>query len=284
MELGFGGDVARYYARFRRGYPPEVFEALDETFALTPQDTVLDLGCGTGQLTVPLARRVRAVIGMDPEPDMLRMAREAAPAAGGTDVTWVLGADADVPALGALLGEHRLAATVIGQALHWMQHEDLFAALLPLIRPGGGVAVLANGTPAWLQDSDWSRALRGFLEEHFGTELKDSCGTARKDRERYAPALEAAGFTDVRHRVVSYTEEVTCEELVGGIYSALPERQLPAPADRPAFAQRVRQALPHRETFTERVDVSVLTGRKTGEATGRPTGKLPGRAAPTGSP
>lgn len=264
MGLGFGGDVAMYYAEFRRGYPPVVLEALEGTFTLTPEDTVLDLGCGTGQLAVPLARRVRAVIGMDPEPDMLRMARKAASSDGATNVTWVLGADTDVPALGALLGEGRLAMTVVGQALHWMQYDALFAALFPRIRRGGGVAVLANGAPAWLQDSDWSRALRGFLEEYFGTKLKDSCGTARKDRERYALALEAAGFTDVRHSSVSYTEEVTWEELVGGIYSAVPEQQLPAPADRPAFAQRIRRALPHRDSFTEHVEVSVLTGNVPG--------------------
>ncbi|QPP08060.1 class I SAM-dependent methyltransferase [Streptomyces bathyalis] len=272
MELGFGGDVARYYAEFRRGYPPQVFEALGRSFALSPEETVLDLGCGTGQLTVPLARRVRAVIGMDPEPDMLREARKTARTGGVTNVTWVLGADTDVPALGELLGERHLAMTVIGQALHWMRYDDLFAALRPLIRPGGGVAVLANGTPAWLQDSDWSRALRGCLGEYFGTELKDSCGTARKDRERYAPALEAAGFTEVRHSAVSYTEEVTCEELIGGIYSAVPEQQLPAPADRPAFAERILRALPRRDSFTEHVEVSVLTG------------KVPGGTAPRDRP
>lgn len=265
MSLEFGGDVARYYAEFRRGYPDEVLEALRETFALTSQDTALDLGCGTGQLAVPLAARVGHVVAMDPEPDMLRFAREAAARHGVHNATWVLGADTDVPSLGALLrtplGGRPLAAAVIGQALHWMRHDVLFAELSQLLRPGGGVAVLANGAPAWLQDSEWSRALRGFLEKHFGTRLKDSCGTARHDRERYAQALEAAGFVDVRHTEVSHAAELTLDELVGGIYSAVPERQLPARADRPAFAEQVRQALPPAETFTEHVRVSMLTGR-----------------------
>jgi ubiquinone/menaquinone biosynthesis C-methylase UbiE len=261
MGLGFGGDVAKYYAEFRRGYPAEVLEVLAGTFTLTKDDTVLDLGCGTGQLAVPLAPRIRGVIGMDPEPDMLRLARESAVRHGVTNVTWVLGADTDVPALRALLGDRSLAMTVIGQALHWMRHDLLFAGLPRLIRPGGGVAVLANGTPAWLQDSDWSRALRGCLEEYFGIELKDSCGTAQQDRERYARALEAAGFTEVRHSVVSYVEDLTYEELVGGVYSAFPEDRLPAPADRPAFAERIRRALPQDDRFTEYVSVSVLTGR-----------------------
>lgn len=263
MTLGFGGDVAAYYARFRRGYPAEVLEALRETFRLTPGDTVLDLGCGTGQLAVPLAPLVRHVVGMDPEPDMLRLAAETASRQGVTNATWVLGSDTDVPALGALLDGRPLAATVIGQALHWMRHDVLFAELRGLIRTGGGVAVLANGTPAWLHGSDWSRALRGCLEEYFGTELKDSCGTAGEDREQYARALETAGFGEVRHSEVSYAEELTFEELFGGVCSAVPEDLLPGPAERPAFAERIRRALPQADTFTEHVRVSVLTGRAT---------------------
>ncbi|MFC4494667.1 class I SAM-dependent methyltransferase [Streptomyces ovatisporus] len=264
MSSGFSGDVARYYAEFRRGYPPEVIEVLAETFELGTADTVLDLGCGTGQLALPLAGRVGSVIGMDPEPDMLGHARDAAARQDSGNVTWVLGADTDVPALGTLLGGRALAAAVIGQALHWMRHGTLFGALLPLLRPGGGVAVLANGSPAWLQDSAWSRALRGFLEEHFGTELKDTCGTAAQDRLRYARALEAAGFEDVRTRYVSYDAEPALAEVVGGVLSAVPEDLLPPPAARPGFAARIGEALGPCERFTEHVTVSVLTARAPG--------------------
>jgi cyclopropane fatty-acyl-phospholipid synthase-like methyltransferase len=42
-------------------------DAIATAFALGPADTVLDPGCGTGPLTVPLAARVGTVIGMDPD-------------------------------------------------------------------------------------------------------------------------------------------------------------------------------------------------------------------------
>ena len=44
MDLGFGGDVARLYQRYRRGYPPAVLDMLATRFGLTPQDVVVDLG------------------------------------------------------------------------------------------------------------------------------------------------------------------------------------------------------------------------------------------------
>ncbi|MQY10221.1 hypothetical protein SRB5_03280 [Streptomyces sp. RB5] len=260
MALGFSGEVAEYYAKYRRGYPPAVIEALRAAFALDAEDIVLDLGCGTGQLALPLSARVRSVIGMDPEPDMLRLAAETAAGQGVRNVTWVLGADSDVPAVGALVGQRSLAMTVIGQALHWMGYEELFRRLVPLSRPGGGVAVVANGTPLWLQDCAWSRALRGCLEDHFGTRLEATCGTSARDRRRYADALRAAGFTDVRETLIDYSDELSFDELLGGVYSAIPADELPD--DRPALAERMRWSLPS-GPYLERVQVSVLVGRVT---------------------
>jgi trans-aconitate methyltransferase len=147
MDLGFRGEVADFYHQYRRGYPPAVIDRLADIFTLTSDDIVIDLGCGTGQLTLPIAARVRAVAGVDPEPDMLARARRAATEQHLTNVTWLLGADTDTPALAALLGRQRAGAVTIGQALHWMRYRELFPGLAPLLRPGGGVAVVTNGTP-----------------------------------------------------------------------------------------------------------------------------------------
>lgn len=78
LELGFSGKLADLYHRYRHGYPDEVIDALVDAFGMTGQDVVVDLGCGTGQLALPTARRVRAVVGVDPEREMLRRARQAA--------------------------------------------------------------------------------------------------------------------------------------------------------------------------------------------------------------
>ncbi|WP_181788495.1 class I SAM-dependent methyltransferase [Streptomyces phytophilus] len=262
MTVGFSGDVAEYYARYRRGYPPEVIDVLQAAFALTGEDAVLDLGCGTGQLAVPVASRVGSVIGMDPEPDMLRFAREAAAGQGVRNVAWVLGADTDVPALAWLLGQRSLGMAVIGQALHWMRHDELFQALFPLCRRGGGIAVVANGAPLWLQDSAWSRALRSCLEDYFDTRLEATCGTGADDRRRYAQALEAAGFAEVRESVLEYGVELGLDEVVGSVCSAIPADRLPGPQERTAFAERIRRALPP-PPYRESVRVATLLGRVT---------------------
>jgi trans-aconitate methyltransferase len=257
MDPRFGGEVAGFYQQYRRGYPPAVFGTLASAFGLASDDIAIDLGCGTGQLTLPLAARVRAVAGIDPEPDMLARARRAAAEQRVTNVTWLLGTDADVPALAALLGGQHAAAVTIGQALHWMRYTELFPALIPLLRPGGGVAVITNGTPLWLQDSAWSRALRGFLEQWLDTTLTSACGTDEASQQRYRDAMTAAGL-DVTETSFEYTGDLDLGSLVGSLYSAMPA---PPPDQRAAFAEQVRRAVAPYERFTEPVLVRMLLGR-----------------------
>ncbi|MEV6826280.1 class I SAM-dependent methyltransferase [Amycolatopsis sp. NPDC051102] len=254
----FGGEVSEYYQRFRRGYPPEVADALAAKFELTPDDVVLDLGCGTGQLTRVLAPRAGAVLGMDPEPAMLAQARQATAA---PNVTWLLGADSDVTALTPLLGAGRLAAVTVAQALHWMDHERLFAAARPLLRPGGGIAVVTNGEPLWLQDTAWSAALREVVSAYLGTPVHRTCGTDDASQERYAAALAAAGYA-VGSAVVEYSAPLSVEEITGGVFSAMSPEQLPAPDARAAFTERVRAAVVPHGPLRERVRVRLLTGTR----------------------
>jgi len=67
--------TAWYYARYRQSYPEPFFIHITERFHLDETGRLLDLGCGTGQLAIPLVKRFEQVIGMDPEPEMLAEAK-----------------------------------------------------------------------------------------------------------------------------------------------------------------------------------------------------------------
>jgi hypothetical protein len=139
-------------------------------------------------------------------------------------------------------------------------NRELFPGLVPLLRRGGGVAVITNGTPLWLQDSAWSAALHAFLERWLGTKLTAACGTDEASQRRYRDSLTAAGL-DVTGTSLEYTGELDLDQLVGSLYSAFAVDQLPPPDQRPAFAEQVRRALEPHGRFAERVRVAMLLGR-----------------------
>jgi trans-aconitate methyltransferase len=260
VELGFGGDVVEFYHKYRHGYPSAAIDVLVDVFGLNGRDVVVDLGCGTGQLTSAVAGRVGAVLGVDPEPDMLRRARQAAGEAGVSNASWMLGADTDMLALRRLLGDRSVALVTIAQALHWMRHEELFQASVPLVRAGGGVAVVTNGTPLWLQDTDWSRALRDFLERWLGVRPASACGTDEQSQREYQRALAAAGF-EVVTASVDYVANLDLDQVVGGVLSAISTDRLPTADQRPVFAEQLGQALGGRDHFGEHVRVAIVAGR-----------------------
>ena len=57
-----------FYKRTRK---EDYNTALFDKLILDENDTVLDVGCGEGSVTVPLAKRVKKVIGIDSSPKML---------------------------------------------------------------------------------------------------------------------------------------------------------------------------------------------------------------------
>jgi protein-L-isoaspartate O-methyltransferase len=68
-------EDAELYDRVRPGYPLALFDDLAELANVGPHCRVLEIGCGTGQATVPLARRGWRVVAVELGPQMASVAR-----------------------------------------------------------------------------------------------------------------------------------------------------------------------------------------------------------------
>jgi SAM-dependent methyltransferase len=65
----FSGRVEAY-VQSRPGYPPEIVDLLEKEAALSPTDTVADIGSGTGILSLLFLRRGNAVFAVEPNAKM----------------------------------------------------------------------------------------------------------------------------------------------------------------------------------------------------------------------
>lgn len=63
---------------YRRTKKEDYNDALFEKLILTDEYSVLDVGCGEGSVTIPIAKRVKKVIGVDSSPKMLEYLKKRA--------------------------------------------------------------------------------------------------------------------------------------------------------------------------------------------------------------
>jgi SAM-dependent methyltransferase len=155
--------------------------------AVRPGDRVLDVGCGTGQLTREAARAGGAALGVDLSGPMLDLARRRAAAEGLTGARFER-ADAQLhpfPAAGfdVLLSRHGV--------MFFGDPAAAFANLARALRPGGR-AVFLTWQP--YERNEWLRAFRGAL----GKPPIPAVGPfSLSEPDTVRPLLTAAGFADV---------------------------------------------------------------------------------------
>ena len=138
--------TASHYLAGRPPYPPRLIERVAALTGLPRDGRVLDLGCGPGQLAQAFAPLAAEVLAVDPEPEMLRVARQAA---GGARIRFLQASSHD---LGPAFGRFHLV--VMGRSFHWMDRAETLRRLDPLIEPGGAVVLFGDTLPE-LPDNAW---------------------------------------------------------------------------------------------------------------------------------
>jgi FkbM family methyltransferase len=150
-----------------------------DALALKAGDVLVDVGAGTGSLAIMAKTRAPGaqVIGIDPDPDALAIARKKA-AGKGVDVRFEQGFGGDVA---KIVGSGRASKVVSTLAFHHMNDEvqaKTFSAIYEALAPGGVLHVV------------------DFMGGHFGHGGSDSREVAEKMTK--AGFVRAEGIDEFR--------------------------------------------------------------------------------------
>jgi ubiquinone/menaquinone biosynthesis C-methylase UbiE len=129
-------EVAAEYDRNRPMYPDELVDQACQVAGIGDGDQVLEIGCGSGQLTRSLAARGLHVTALEPGKNLIALAMKNLEGAGAVEFMNARFEDASFP------HEH-FRAVFSASALHWVDPKVSWLKIADVLVPGGTLALLS---------------------------------------------------------------------------------------------------------------------------------------------
>lgn len=137
---------AQSYERFRPGYPKQVAKTIFLIADYSPNDTILEIGCGTGKGTEILIEQGARVHAVEPNVGMGKIAESKFSA---EQFSWSACTFEQFTANG-----ETYPLVTSAQAFHWVDQKVAFDRCHELLRPEGALAVYRNNRK---YDNEFSR-------------------------------------------------------------------------------------------------------------------------------
>ena len=150
-------EIAAEYDRYRPAYPDELVDRACQVAGIGSGDHVLEVGCGSGQLTRSLVARGLRVTALEPGTSLLALARQNLEGAGEVEFVNAQFEDASLP-------PGQFQAVFSASAFHWVDPKVSWQKTADVLAPGGTLALVQYcglEEPRTKQDQDVVLAAMG---------------------------------------------------------------------------------------------------------------------------
>lgn len=151
-------QVAAAYDRHRPTYPDELIDRACALAGLSPGDQVLEVGCGTGQLTRGLLTRGLRVTAVEPGNRLAVLARQNLSGIGDVELVNARLEDAPLP-------RKRFHAVFSASAFHWVDPDVGWQLVADALVPGGTLALIQYFGLHERRSAEDQRALLSAVKE-----------------------------------------------------------------------------------------------------------------------
>ncbi len=128
-------EIAAEYDRYRPAYPDELVDRACQVAGIGSGDHVLEVGCGSGQLTRSLLARGLHVTALEPGQSLIALARQNLDGAGQVDFVNAQFEDAPLP-------REQFRAVFSASAFHWVDPQVSWQKAADVLAPGGTLALV----------------------------------------------------------------------------------------------------------------------------------------------
>lgn len=205
LRAGF----AEHYDAFRPKPPAVLLLALARYAGGPPLRRVVDLGSGTGLSTRPWAGIADEVVGVEPNPEMRKVAERRT---GEDNVRYVEAFASDT----GIDGDSAELVTC-SQSFHWMDRESTLAEAARVLRPGGVFAAYDYDFPALVHpEVDAAFLAHLALRRRHREEQDVAAGWTRTPKAGHLDAIRESGLFGFAREFVLHDElEAGADELIG---------------------------------------------------------------------
>lgn len=218
--------TAPYYSRGRLPYDASLVQwvgSLLRERGLEGLGALLDVGCGPGTLTKPLSALFSRTLGVDPDPEMIELARRMLDDEERTRVQyWCERAEE----MELEPGAYTLAT--FGQSFHWMDRVGVARQMRAALVPGGIFALVSDlknppdAAVELVRPTPPHAAVTELLREWLGPVRMAGQSVLPQGTPRHEEVvLEEAGFVDPRRVVLGGGQVMTrsVDDVVAGVFS-----------------------------------------------------------------
>jgi ubiquinone/menaquinone biosynthesis C-methylase UbiE len=128
-------EIAAEYDRHRPTYPDELVDQACQVAGIGSGDQVLEVGCGSGQLTRSLVARGLHVTAVEPGKSLIALARQNLESAGAVEFVNAQFEDAVLP-------REQFQAVFSASAFHWIDPKVSWQKAADVLVPGGTLALV----------------------------------------------------------------------------------------------------------------------------------------------
>jgi SAM-dependent methyltransferase len=211
--------IAQYYNQYRLPYPQEVVATVIALSHLHYGSRVLEVGCGTGQISVPLARHGIDLLALELGPHLADLARR--------NLKGFPHAHVETSSFEAWpLSGQKFDAVVSASAFHWLHPDLRFSKSAEALHPGGFLTILhvhhvRGGTSGFFADTQPFYLKWGLSEDlSFQPPAPDNVPTMYPELERlpeFCSVQRHRSKIPRRHSTASYTGWLHTDSLVNSL-------------------------------------------------------------------
>lgn len=203
-------NTQKFYSKYREKYPQELFEFLNSISK--KHEFAVDLGCGTGQVTIPISKYFDRVLGVDVSSDMINEARNDS--TGINNIEWQVNSSEAVQ-----LESNSVDLITIAKAFHWMDKPKILTLAEQWLRQDGVFSLISSHS-LWNGKEAWEIAVKELIQSFLGESRKAGSTSSefKEDEVRYEERLKNT-FGNFETKLFTISRKLNFDSILGYLYS-----------------------------------------------------------------